>query len=133
MSIPAELKSRPLAEVETDLLAAEQAFEDAVNRMNDARSDLEAALGRINQHQDELDRAVAALRERSPAGSRWKAGLSDRDELLLRPDQASGELGGPVGAHIESLSVHFDRLRAVADHPSDEEAPNSNLSSQGGA
>lgn len=126
MPSSAERTHRPLAEVETDLLAAEKAFEDAVGRLSDAKRDLDAALGRINQHQDELDRAVAALRERSPHGSRWKAASTNKDELLLSPNQATTASGGPVGAHIENLSVHFDRLRAVAQEAPDEDPRASN-------
>jgi len=103
--------TRPLAEVETDLLAAEKAFEDAVKRMNDAKRDLETALDRINQHQAELDEAVAALRERSPAGSRWKA--ISKDELQLGSDQVASEVGEPLSANIQTLSEQFERLRAI--------------------
>lgn len=117
----AERMTRPLAEVEADLLAAEKAFEDAVNRMNDAKRDLETALGRINQHQAELDDAVAALRERSPLGSRWKA-TPGNDELLLRTELGTNAQNAPLSENIESLTVQFDRLRAFAADSSDEDA-----------
>ena len=126
MSPSADRTTRPLAEIETDLLAAEKAFEDAVKRLNDAKRDLETALDRINRHQDELDRAVAALRERSPLGSRWKAEAGNKDELLLTSGVATSAPGGPVGAHIENLSVHFDRLRAVTEDAAAEDPRASN-------
>ena len=122
MASPAERTKRALADVEADLFSAEKAFEDAQSRLKDAQRDLETALGRINQHQDELDQAVAALRERSPAGSRWKTLTAKQDGYLLSPDLVPTAPGGAVGAHIENLSVHFDRLRAVAEDSSREHA-----------
>jgi len=133
MPSPAERTTRALADVEADLFSAEKAFEDAQSRLKDAQRDLETALGRINQHQDELDQAVAALRERSPAGSRWKTATAGMDELLLSRELAPGAPGGPVGAHIENLSVHFDRLRAVAEDSSREQAGAEHGSQQTGA
>jgi chromosome segregation ATPase len=133
MASPAERTTRALADVEADLFSAEKAFEDAQSRLKDAQRDLETALGRINQHQDELDQAVAALRERSPAGSRWKTATAGMDELLLSREMAPSAPGGPVGAHIENLSVHFDRLRAVAEDSSREQAGAEHGSQQTGA
>ena len=133
MASPAERTTRALADVEADLFSAEKAFEDAQSRLKDAQRDLETALGRINQHQDELDQAVAALRERSPAGSRWKTATAGMDELLLSRELAPSAPGGPVGAHIENLSVHFDRLRAVAEDSSREQAGAEHGSQQTGA
>jgi len=133
MPSPAERTTRALADVEADLFSAEKAFEDAQSRLKDAQRDLETALGRINQHQDELDQAVAALRERSPAGSRWKTATAGMDELLLSREMAPSAPGGPVGAHIENLSVHFDRLRAVAEDSSREQAGAEHGSQQTGA
>ena len=133
MASPAERTKRALADVEADLFSAEKAFEDAQSRLKDAQRDLETALGRINQHQDELDQAVAALRERSPAGSRWKTATAGMDELLLSRELAPSAPGGPVGAHIENLSVHFDRLRAVAEDSSREQAGAEHGSQQTGA
>jgi hypothetical protein len=108
-------KIRPLAEVEGDLLSAEEAFKSAVGRLNEAKRDLEGALRRINQHQTELDDAVAALRERSVPGSRWRE--NSCGELLLSPadiTEVSGEPAGCNTPNIHNLSEHFDRLRAVA-------------------
>ena len=133
MPSPAERTTRALADVEADLFSAEKAFEDAQSRLKDAQRDLETALGRINQHQDELDQAVAALRERSPAGSRWKTATAGMDELLLSRELAPSAPGGPAGAHIENLSVHFDRLRAVAEDSSREQAGAEHGSQQTGA
>jgi len=133
MPSPAERTTRALADVEADLFSAEKAFEDAQSRLKDAQRDLETALGRINQHQDELDQAVAALRERSPAGSRWKTATAGMDELLLSRELAPSAPWGPVGAHIENLSVHFDRLRAVAEDSSREQAGAEHGSQQTGA
>src|SRR5690349_8067647 len=108
---PSAEQTRPLAEIEADLLTAEKEFQDAASRLNNAKQDLETALRRINQHQDELDSAMAGLRQRSAPGSHWRASSSGPGELLLSAEHVS-ELPVSAGAadgqnaKIHNLAVH---------------------------
>lgn len=83
--------SRSLAQIESDMIAAEKAFAEAEERLKQAKRDSDAALSAINQHQSELDAAVARLRERSPAGSAWKGAGSDVAVLMLEHEDSSPE------------------------------------------
>lgn len=75
--------SRGLAQIESDMIAAETAYAEAENRLRQAQRDRDAALAAINQHQSELDAAVTRMRERSPVGSAWKAGGDDSETVLM--------------------------------------------------
>jgi hypothetical protein len=84
--------SRSLAQIESDMIAAEAAYAEAENRLNQAQRDRDAALAAINRHQSELDAAVGRLRERSPAGSVWKGkGGSAAGVLMLEHEDSSPE------------------------------------------
>jgi hypothetical protein len=74
---------RSLAQIESDMIAAEAAFAEAENRLKQAQRDRDGALAAINRHQSELDGAVARLRERSPAGSGWKGQTGDAAVVLM--------------------------------------------------
>lgn len=112
---------RALALIESDMIAAEKAYTEAENRLNQAERDRDTALAAINRHQSELDAAVAHLRERSPAGSAWKAerggaaavlmleheDSSPEEAALLRP--AAGEPGSSDPGDADDT----DTLKAV--------------------
>lgn len=75
--------SRNLAQIESDMIAAEAAYAEAEKRLEQAQKDRDAALIAINRHQSELDMAVSRLRERSPAGSHWNGEAVDGAAVLM--------------------------------------------------
>lgn len=83
--------SRNLAQIESDMTAAEAAYAEAEKRLEQAQKDRDAALVAINRHQSELDMAVSRLRERSPAGSHWKGADDAAAVLMLEHEDSSAE------------------------------------------
>jgi hypothetical protein len=84
--------ARSLAQIESDMIAAEQAYSAADERLNQAQRDRDAALAAIDKHQFELDAAVDRLRERSPAGSIWRgSGAGAAGVLMLEHEDSSAE------------------------------------------
>ncbi|MBV1689199.1 hypothetical protein KRR38_16335 [Novosphingobium sp. G106] len=75
--------SRSLAQIESDMVAAEAAYAEAEERLKQAQQDRDAALASIDRHQSELDAAVSRLRQRSPAGSHWKGRAADAAAVLM--------------------------------------------------
>jgi hypothetical protein len=80
--------SRPLSQIEKDLLAAEAQFSEAEARRQQAEADARAALDGINNYQAEIDAAIGRLRQASPAGSNWSS-QADRSRTTLA-DTAAG-------------------------------------------
>lgn len=84
-------RSRLLAQIENDLVTAEEAYAEADARFRQAQRDLDAALTAINKHQTELDGAMARLRERSPAASTWGGQVGGPRGVLMLEQEASRE------------------------------------------
>lgn len=77
-------KARCLAQVENDLIKAEDAFADADSRLNAARRDRAAAIELINDHQREMDSLIADMRRRSVPGTKWHPeGVEEGEPLEL--------------------------------------------------
>ena len=74
--------ARRLAEIERDLLDAEEAFRDADLRFRNAQKDRRAALSTIDKHQDELDECLLLMRQRSVPGTKWCLELGQSEETL---------------------------------------------------
>lgn len=84
------LRNGALAQIESEMQAAEAAFTDADSRLKSAERDRNAALEAVNRHQTEIDRLVTRWRNRSPEGSNWhRAMQSDKDVLILGHDDSS--------------------------------------------
>ncbi|NTZ43989.1 hypothetical protein G7A66_13045 [Altererythrobacter sp. SALINAS58] len=122
---------RSLAEIESDLLKSEAAYNDADTRMKAAERERQSALETINLHQGELDTALATLRQRSTPGSRWRSGDQPKEVLSLDreselpgnsedAEQSTGSLSAPT---VKSVSAHFDRLKFHAKQNAPEEQP----------
>lgn len=80
-------KARCLAQVETDLIKAEDAFADADARLKAARADRAAAIELINDHQREMDSLIADMRRRSVPGTKWHPeGVDESEPLELGHD-----------------------------------------------
>ncbi|QFT77367.1 hypothetical protein [Erythrobacter sp. THAF29] len=80
-------KTRCLAQVETDLVKAEDAFADADARLKAARADRAAAIELINGHQREMDALIADMRRRSVPGTKWHPeGAVEAETLELGKD-----------------------------------------------
>lgn len=74
---------RTLAEIESDLLDAEKAFDEADTRLKKAECDRRDALDAVNKHQAEIDEAIAQLRQRSIVCSKWHLDAEDADDVLI--------------------------------------------------
>jgi len=111
---------RTIAEIEGNLLKAEEAFADADTRFKEAERDRRAALDTINKHQVEFDRAIAHLRQRSIPGSKWRLETEQaEDALVLEVETILGE-GNASSSSLSSVTEQFDRLRTVAQFEDDE-------------
>lgn len=95
-------RPRTLAQIESDMVTAEEAYAEAEERFKQAQLDRDAALAAINQHQSELDEAITRLRDRSPAASLWQ-GKSDGAAAVLMLE------------HEESSQAEADLIGNAAD------------------
>lgn len=87
---------RSLAQIESDLVAAEATFANADARCKEAERERQDAFDRLNVHQVELDDAIAQLRERSIPGSRWRPDLHQAGAVpILELDDSEAEPSGP--------------------------------------
>lgn len=125
--------SRSVGEIESDLLAAESAYGDAEKRLKDAQRERQAALEAINKHQTEFDQAIAQLRERSSPDSRWGAGGTAGEMLMLgsgvaiqAPAEHVFDARKQPKPQLRSVSAQFDHLRSVLE----DQAPNGNAHEQ---
>ena len=118
-----EQGKRAIADIESDLLKAEEVFVDADARLKKAERDRRMALDKINKHQMELDEAIEALRQRSIPGSKWRLESGEAEYLLVpeAEDKAEEEEVAPKRSNMASAAAEFARLRAVAQ--SVDEAP----------
>lgn len=80
---PARMK-RSFADIEADLLKAEEDFGSAQAAIAEAKKKLTTALERINTHQQEFDEATYALRQRSSPGTHWGSEDAAPNVLSLR-------------------------------------------------
>ena len=119
------LERLSLARIESDLLEAEAAYNDADARIREAERDRDAALERINNCQRKFDSAVKALRQRSIPASSW--GLQPQTPeatLILQPEQIA-KLGDiPEGPSdpirpYRSMEARLDDLRATSKRRAD--------------
>lgn len=129
MGNDAGTSTRTLADIEADLIRAEQAFADADARYKTAQQDRRLALSTIDQHQDELDDCLLRMRQKSVAGTKWCRALEKGEEPLeLHSDDmvseaarasqaASGD--GPSSAE-KAAARSFDLLRASANAKADD-------------
>ncbi|HEX8056088.1 MAG TPA: hypothetical protein VF481_05465 [Novosphingobium sp.] len=101
--------SRSLAQIESDMVAAEEAFAEAEKRLEQAQKDRDAALAAIDRHQSELDAAVSRLRERSPAGSHWKGRAGDPAVLMLDHEDSSPEEAALLDPAVEAPAEPDDQ------------------------
>lgn len=117
----AQHNSRAVAEIESDLLKAEEAFADADNRVKEAERDRRTALDTINNCQMEFDKAIAELRQRSAAGSKWHLEMGGGEKaLILKPEDIGEHEIASQRSNEASVVEQFDRLRAAAQSEGDE-------------
>lgn len=83
--------ARSLAQIESDMVAAEAAFADADARLRQAERDRHAAIEALNRHQSEVDAAIARLRLRSPEGSTWHRQAGGGKEVLMLENEESSD------------------------------------------
>ncbi|MCB2060044.1 MAG: hypothetical protein R3E09_02420 [Novosphingobium sp.] len=112
---------RALAQIESDLQKAEEAFVDADNRLKEAERDRHTALDTINKHQMEFDEAVTELRQRSIPESKWrlqpgetKAPLVLQSENIAENVNVSGRPNLTSVTADKSVAAEFKRLRVCA-------------------
>jgi len=112
--------TRSLAQIENDLLKAEEAFADADARCKEAELQRRAAFDKLNKHQTELDETIAALRQRSIPGSKWHPEASAASAaLFLEPEdmvevEAESNRSSLTSTDADkSAAAEFDRLRTV--------------------
>ena len=114
---------RALAEIESDLTKAEDAFADADARIKRAERDRRAALDTIDKHQMELDKVIAELRQRSIAGSKWRIEIMEAEatldlqakDIMEDEDKKISNDSGLVSADAsEVLAANFERLKACS-------------------
>lgn len=115
--------ARNLAGIEGDLVAAEQAFEDADSRFRKAKTDRQNALENINKHQVELDKFISELRQSSVPGTVWSPQPLEAEAIeealeLHREDivaddanDDSAEEGLTSSEAKKALAKDFKRLR----------------------
>ncbi len=122
-------RGRTLAEIEIDLLKAEDAFAEADTRFKKAQHDRRAALNLIDKHQVEMDKCFLDLRQRSVPGTTWRQedGEPDKTLELSSEDIASGEVRNASasehltsGSVMKALSKDFDRLRESSHSKGDD-------------
>lgn len=120
---------RSLAEIESDLIKAEEAFRDADTRFRKAQQDRRAALSTIDKHQDELDECLLSLRQRSVPGTKWCLELGKAEETLDLQSEfivseivSSGSTEPDLASEATNNSVRkdFDILRKSAKTASDD-------------
>lgn len=121
--------SRSLAEIEGDLIKAEEAFADADARYKLAQRDRSDALRNIDKHQVELDERVVEMHRRSVPGTKWRQEMGDLDGTLELHSEdivaeaarnASPEASSTAQEAKKVVSKDFDILRASADTLSDD-------------
>lgn len=121
--------ARSLAEIESDLIKAEEAFRDADTRFRKAQQDRRAALSTIDKHQDELDECLLSLRQRSVPGTKWCLELGKAEETLDLQSEfivseiiSSGSTEPDLASEATNNSVRkdFDILRKSAKTASDD-------------
>lgn len=122
-------RGRSLAEIEIDLLKAEDAFAEADTRFKKAQHDRRAALDLIDKHQVEMDKCFLDLRQRSVPGTKWRQEGGEPEEILEldSEDVTSGDArdasaneyltSGPI---IKAMSKDFERLRVSSHSKSDD-------------
>ena len=112
----AEQAKRTIADIENDLLKAEEVFADADARLKKAERDRRTALDTVNKHQMEFDEAISALRQRSIPDSKWRLEAQEGDD-----PEGSGPEGRTASkrSDMTSPAAEFDRLRAVAQSEDD--------------
>lgn len=108
------VKARPLGEIESELLQAENDYVEADEALKKAKKAREQALEEIISRQLELDDAISKLRSVATPGSRWHAEqegdgiVLDLDESTeVRDFDAEENSDAPQDAHIgliENLS-----------------------------
>ena len=117
---------RNFAQIETELLKAQETYLDASARMEAALAERDKALATINACQEEFDEAMQGLRSSSIPGSRWH-GRKDGNgmELVLGSDQevvpgkpkisiiSDSEMDG--SQEHEAPEIHFAHLRTIVE------------------
>lgn len=120
---------RKLAEIEIDLLKAEEAFADADARFKKAQHDRRAALNLIDKHQVEMDECFLEMRQRSVPGTKWRqeAGMADETLELHSEDilsdvsrNASTEARLTSEMTNAAIKKDFDLLKASANSAGDD-------------
>lgn len=117
-------RRRSLAEIEVDLIKAENAFADADARFKKAQHDRREAINMIDKHQVEMDECFIELRQRSVPGSKWRQEFGEPAETLVlhsedivsgEARQASGDERLTSESTKKALGRDFDRLRESAN------------------
>lgn len=120
---------RKLAEIEIDLLKAEEAFADADARFKKAQHDRRAALNLIDKHQVEMDECFLEMRQRSVPGTKWRQETGAAEEPLeLHSEDIISDAArtAPTDARLTSESTKaaikkdFDRLKSSASSAGDD-------------
>lgn len=120
---------RCLAEIESNLREAENAFADADARYRQADQDRQTAVETINQHQAEIDDAVRQLRDLSIPGTHWSAASSQEGEPLvlnsgdmLSREKQKAEPAGNLSSQETKrvIARDLERLRTSADPDADD-------------
>ncbi len=117
---------RNFAEIESELLKAQETYLDASERMEAALAERETALATINACQEEFDEMMQSLRSSSIPGSRWHVGKDEQGvELVLGTDQevapgkpkisiiSDSEMDSPQ--EREPAEIHFAHLRTIVE------------------
>lgn len=98
---------RALAEIESDLLKAGEAFAEADTRLKEAECDRLAAIESIDKCQMEFDEAVAELRQGSIPGTKWHPEIQETaDILILQPENVAAD--GTVSDRSSPTSAASD-------------------------
>ena len=122
-------RERGLAEIEKDLLKAEDAFADADARFKKAQHDRRESLNMIDKFQVEIDECYLDLRQRSVPGTKWRKEVGEAGEALElhTEDIVSGEARDALveeqlvsESSKEALSKDFDRLRNSTSSKADD-------------
>lgn len=122
-------RGRSLAEIEIDLMKAEDAFAEADTRFKKAQHDRRAALNLIDKHQVEMDKCFLDLRQRSVPGTTWRQEGGEPEEALelnaehvasSEARNASADEHLASGSVMKALSKDFDRLRQSSHSKGDD-------------